>query len=639
MDAERRAIEDGPDRPRRWLWLLILVAVVPLAGATIRMAHAGWIPEGDDAMIARRSMSVFSTDPPTTGQPSTSGNLFTHTGGRTEAASIDASHPGPLEYYVLALPYRLGGWSPLALLASVLLVNGAAAAGTVWLAWRRLGTVGAAAGAMAVLVVAMRLGSYNLARPLNAAILVLPLLCGMVAAWGALEDDDVALVPAVAALSFVVQAHLGGAPFAALLLAVVLGRSAWRWRRARPWVLVGGVAVLALTWLPVAIDQVTGHPGNISRLVDVARLHPDRAGIGFALRAVLTSVGHPAWPGMAPIARIAIIGPLSNGLTALGGLVVVAVLGLGAIRGWSRARPELRPLVAIVGGWLLVTTAVLARGPDEVRLGPAYLLDALVAGEAILVVLGACSVLDLVGRRLKRVTSVGAVPVAIGLLAIVALVAATKGGPTYRADSARNRKLAAAIRAKVPKGTYLLSARGNFAYLSTLDAVSVDLLRHGYDIRLVRLGKLPSEPQRRDTDVDVPTIVLDESGEIPTGATRIVRLGPSGDDLSWSGKLDRALRSPRVHLRVDEPVVRAGGPDACLSVAAALAEAAPTPHQPLRVAHAILDCPQRQRRQVMSQIRFVGLDRFWVDELNSSMIAPYPASPVSAYLLPKRGSS
>ncbi|MGI8757332.1 MAG: hypothetical protein ACR2MB_16050 [Acidimicrobiales bacterium] len=671
MDADRRRSDA---RAKRWvLFAFLVVALIPIAGAAVRMGHAGWVPEGDDAMIARRTMSVFSTEPPLTGQPSTAGNLFTAGAGSSAtkpAAQIDASHPGPLEYYLLALPYRLGGWSPAAMLAAVALVNGASVVVAVVFAWRRLGVAGAISATVAVLVVAERLGTWNLARPLNASIAVMALLAGLVATWAALDGDRWAAVAAVPCLSLVIQAHLGAAPLAAVILLVALlvpsllrRGSARSGARAgansvegsqgdattdRPgrWPLVATALVLAVAWAAVALDQLTAQRGNVGRLVEVTRLDVVRAGYRFGFSAVFDRVVEPVWPGVAPLTRVAILGPVSAGPALVKGAMLVGVLAL--VGWWARrtGRRWLVRMVAVAALALVVPAAAFSRGPDEVRLGPSYQLTSLVAVSAfvafVLAAAGVSAVTDRVGTArpkggtLARDRRPQVLGVVLSVLAIGALASAVWGGPTYAADNHRNARLAAAIRVKLPPGTYRLAASGTLAYLSTLDAVSVDLLQHGYDIRVVRLGAIPKEPQRRATDIDAPTIVVDSSGALPPGARPIARLPRTADDLSWAGELDAAVRDPAVHLRVDGLAKGATAPPCFTPIRRAVA-APGRAAQRVRVARAVLDCPQDARRQAMDHLHFVGLDPFWTDLLGSAMVAPYPRAPLSAYLLPAPG--
>ena len=87
-----------------------------------------------------------------------------------------------------------------------------------------------------------------------------------------------------------------------------------------------------------------------------------------------------------------------------------------------------------------------------------------------------------------------------------------------------------------------------------LDAVSVDLLTHGYDVRLVRLGALPDEPQRRNLDLRAPTILIDSSDRPPAKGRLIARLGPLTDQPPpWNQPIVGAVSRSDVALTVDQP--------------------------------------------------------------------------------------
>src|SRR4051794_30642233 len=105
------------------------LAVVPFVVALVRAYHDGWVPSGDEANIATRSLDVFSRHPPLTGLPSTSflygDEIFTH-------------HPGPIEFYLLAAPLRLFG-SRTGLLVSAMLINAFYVLVALWVCFRRAG--------------------------------------------------------------------------------------------------------------------------------------------------------------------------------------------------------------------------------------------------------------------------------------------------------------------------------------------------------------------------------------------------------------------------------------------------------------------------------------------------------------------
>ena len=82
------------------VFALVSIPVLWSAGAHMT---GGWLPDGDDASIARRTQQVFTTDPPLIGHESTAD---------VPVQDQTPNHPGPIGYYVMAIPYAVSGWSP-----------------------------------------------------------------------------------------------------------------------------------------------------------------------------------------------------------------------------------------------------------------------------------------------------------------------------------------------------------------------------------------------------------------------------------------------------------------------------------------------------------------------------------------------
>ena len=118
-DAARTA----PDRPpvversrRAWLWAGLLTAT--LAAPVLWVTLSRHYTNGSDwASIEMRTRDVFSAHPPVVGAYSRMG----------------WSHPGPLLFYLLAVPYRLFGQDAQAMQLGAILVNVVVIALIVWL--------------------------------------------------------------------------------------------------------------------------------------------------------------------------------------------------------------------------------------------------------------------------------------------------------------------------------------------------------------------------------------------------------------------------------------------------------------------------------------------------------------------------
>ena len=110
-------------------WLIVATAVaaaLPVIVSTVRGLTAGWVPLSDQAAAATRAYDVFTSETPLVGPWSSS----------STSLGEPTYHPGPLLYWLLAVPARL----PVAAFPVTMgVVNTAAVAGAVALAHRRGG--------------------------------------------------------------------------------------------------------------------------------------------------------------------------------------------------------------------------------------------------------------------------------------------------------------------------------------------------------------------------------------------------------------------------------------------------------------------------------------------------------------------
>jgi hypothetical protein len=185
------------------------------------------------------------------------------------------SHPGPLLYYTLALPYRLTGSNPTGLLLGALAINAAAIAGMGAIAKRLGGMPAALLTLVGVSVVARALGAELLLDPWVCFVTVLPFGLFCFLAWAMTMGEAWALPAAGGVASWLVQVHVGYAP----LITPALGAGAvWLWivvrRRNDPaatkkflWAAIVAVVIVAVAWAPPLWDQVFGS-GNLAKVVD-----------------------------------------------------------------------------------------------------------------------------------------------------------------------------------------------------------------------------------------------------------------------------------------------------------------------------------------------------------------------------------
>ena len=97
-------------------------AALPVAGSTARAVRTGWEPTDDKAIIATRAWDVLTRHPPLVGQYSEAGYVTGH----------PAHDLGPMLYWLLAVPVRIGG--PAAMAVTMGIVNVAAVLAAVALA-------------------------------------------------------------------------------------------------------------------------------------------------------------------------------------------------------------------------------------------------------------------------------------------------------------------------------------------------------------------------------------------------------------------------------------------------------------------------------------------------------------------------
>src|SRR5271169_3047385 len=107
-----------------------LLAALPVISSTVKAVRAGWLPAGDDGIIATRGWDVLTAHSPLVGQYSEAG-LVIH--GQVMHS------PGPMLYWLLALPARFGSVTSLAVAMGAF--NTLAIIGCVALARRRGGLI------------------------------------------------------------------------------------------------------------------------------------------------------------------------------------------------------------------------------------------------------------------------------------------------------------------------------------------------------------------------------------------------------------------------------------------------------------------------------------------------------------------
>ena len=236
------------------IWAAILI---PTA---MEMAK-GWRPLLDDSTISARSYEVLSLHSPLLGQFSQAS--FSH--GSTTTSHLIFS-PGPLQYWLLALPVHL---DPIqGALWGAALWSGAIVSLATEAAWSRAGWIGCAGVALVVIDLAWTMPQVFVHLVWNPyfglIFFVATVVFALVVATGSLGWWPVL----VATASVACQTHLifSGPSVALALAAPVLGGV----RNGRPdrfrW-LSAGVGVGVVCWVGPFIQELTTRPGNLTLLV------------------------------------------------------------------------------------------------------------------------------------------------------------------------------------------------------------------------------------------------------------------------------------------------------------------------------------------------------------------------------------
>jgi hypothetical protein len=258
-------VPEGGTLDSRTVWRLALVlALLPLVISAVTMAITvgnAYHPWADYAVMELRVRDV--------GQHPLLIGLYSRDGW---------SHPGPILFYLLALPYRLSGESAIGLQLGALLINGAALVGMAVLARRRGGTPLLLCTLVGCGLLVRTLGPDFVRDPWVCYITVIPFGLMVMLSWSMACGDTWALPVGAGVASFLAQTHVGYVVLAVPLLAWGALSLVWLAARrgdARAGPDVGAVvragviaaAVVAVMWLPTLIDQVFHASGNLSKIM------------------------------------------------------------------------------------------------------------------------------------------------------------------------------------------------------------------------------------------------------------------------------------------------------------------------------------------------------------------------------------
>jgi hypothetical protein len=341
-------------------------AAAPIVISTVHAVQYRWEPTDDKAIIATRAWDVLTSHTPLVGQFSTVSEVTGHA----------TYSPGPMLYWLLALPARVGG--PLSMAVTMGVLNTLAVLASVALARRRGGRPLMFAAAVAIGLMCMSLAGETFHDTWNSSAPLFPFLLLIFLCWSLACGDHRLLAVTVLLASFVVQAHLSyvaptagliGIGLAGLAVSVIArrrgpdpdrARAVGGWSLAR-WALAA-LVVVAICWTPTVVDQASHSHGNVSRLVEVARSPQPLLGARIGWRAVVRAVGLPPWWLYTPTTRWdryqdVLVKP-DAARTAVA-IALLAALGVVAVVALVRRRGDVAA-AALIGLALSASAGVVA---------------------------------------------------------------------------------------------------------------------------------------------------------------------------------------------------------------------------------------------------------------------------------------
>jgi hypothetical protein len=452
--------------------LLIVAAAAPVVVATARAMADHWQPVADQGIVATRAFDVFSSHAPLVGQYSLA----------SDSAGHVTHSPGPLLYWLLALPARIG--APVSLTLTIAVVNVAAIAGTLVLARRLGGTSLMTLVAAGLLLMSRSLAPESLHDLFNPSVPLFGFALLVFVCWSLALGEHRLAPLAVVLASFVAQCHLAFVLPAAGMLAV----GAFGLRRApRPW-LVATVAVFVVCWSAPLADEIAHRPGNLSLLATAAISRKHTLGANVGWRAVSEAIGVvPRWL-REPQSHAERLSGISGGdygdsrlddvlrgpsaVRSASTLALLSALAVALAAGLRRRRAELAAGAAIAlvlcGSLAVVAASTPARSLNTLGY---TLWWGSVAGMCAWIVLAWGGGL----RVPERLLPAGAVAIAVAAVAIVLAMSSDAHRPMYRSA----RALAERAVARVPPGRTVLVESENARMVAIQPAVMFALRRHG----------------------------------------------------------------------------------------------------------------------------------------------------------------
>ena len=248
--------------------------------------------------------------------------------------SIGDVHHGALYYFLLAPAAAVtGGDSPLAVVLWIALA-GIAAVGVTW--WLARSMAGPVAGLVAGLAIAISPAAIDESTFIwNPNLIALSSAVALAGAWRAWTTRRPAWwLVAAAGTAVTMQCHVLGVTLlpvvGALLVADVRRRASPSERRALVRVGLAGLAIIALSFLPLVIHELTSNFSEVQAALTYLRRGGDPSSLGPLPRFLVVSSRVVSWP---------LVGLITAGVSAAI-LAIVVVLSLASWRFVAATGPE-----------------------------------------------------------------------------------------------------------------------------------------------------------------------------------------------------------------------------------------------------------------------------------------------------------
>jgi hypothetical protein len=537
------------------IWVALLAACAPVSVECAARIVSRWTPVGDDAMVAFLSYDVLSGHSPTHGMPSTLAPFGTRV----------LYHPGPLLFWVFAIPERATGGAAAAIVLTVGALQVASIVAVALLVLRRAGSGAALLALAALSLCELALGRDVLGSPLNTYSVLLPFAAFLVSCWVVACGDGLGVPIAALLGSLAAQSHFVFLPVVASVgtvsvVAYVLERLRRRERNAGFSLLSrfgwAGVIVLVVCWLPVVCNTIASFPGNLLRAVRSGGSEGGATiGTAAAARAVVHVLAqYRLWPDAVAHRPEALYAHTDLGELVLAGAGIAAVI-VAARQHPSIRRPAVVVFVAVAAaGWTLSrlppnpasTFGPLFPAGDRDRF--VYVIGALYGA---LVALSVGATLTVIWPRIRpRLASMYARVALVSVVACLAIAGSARNGTTdtlFRdpAFTAAIRDLGAQHGALDRHRTYVV--KSPLVTLGLERGVVWELYRRGYDVRV------PAGDQYLSERHGPPHGPVDQLWVVDANAPRLPSWILVARTRAAERAFDRDLASLRVRIR------RAGG--------------------------------------------------------------------------------